>query len=62
MTTAVTILLVLLGGVAVTEYARGRLLADKRVSGTALGVSTMLLASAVYFLIAVGVGTLATRF
>lgn len=54
--TALAILLVMLGGAGVTEIARRRAEADRRVSGTALGVMMMVLGSAIYLLLAVAGG------
>ncbi len=62
LSAGIAVFLILLGGVAVTGYARRRMDAEKRISSTALGVSTMLLATGAYFAVAVGIGTIAVRY
>ncbi|NTU70408.1 MAG: magnesium transporter [Coriobacteriia bacterium] len=59
--TGVAVLLVMIAGVAVTQFARARVLADKPVSATALGLSMMVLAAVLYLGLAVGAGALYVR-
>ena len=59
--TGIAILLVLLAGVGVTEYARRRMTAEKSLSATALGLALMLMASAVYLALAFAAGVVFTR-
>jgi Mg/Co/Ni transporter MgtE len=54
--TALSIIVVMVAGVGVTELARRRVEADKPVSGTALGVFMMLLGALVYLAFAVAGG------
>jgi len=60
-TTAVSVMLVMIAGVGVTEFARRRMLAEKPVSATVLGISMMLLAAAVYLGLSMGAGVAFAR-
>jgi Mg/Co/Ni transporter MgtE len=53
LVTAVSIVVVMMAGVGVTEIARRRVEADKNLSGTALGFLMMLLGAAIYLVLAV---------
>jgi Mg2+ transporter MgtE len=55
-TTGISVMLVMMAGVAVTEYARRRMLADKRTSAAALGIAMMMLAAVLYLGLALGIG------
>ena len=59
--TGIAILLVLLAGVGVTEYARRRMTAEKSLSATALGLALMLMSSAIYLALAFAAGVVFTR-
>jgi len=60
-TTGVAVMLVMIAGVGVTELARRRLLADKPVSASVLGIAMMLLAATVYLALSVGAGAAMAR-
>ena len=54
--TGISVLLVLLAGVGVNEYARRRMTAEKPLSATALSIALMLMSAAVYLALASGAG------
>ena len=60
--TGLSLLAVMLIGVAVTEYARHRMDADKPLSSSGLSVAMMLVATVVYLGLALGAGVVLIRF
>jgi len=60
--TGLSLLVVMLVGVVVTEWARRRMAADKPLSASGLSVAMMLLGTAVYLGFALGAGVLLVRY
>ena len=54
--TGLAVFLVMLAGVGVTQYARKQFDADKKVSGVALGLGMMVLATVIYLALSLGGG------
>jgi len=59
--TGLSIMLVMMAGVVVTEYARRRMISDRPVSATVLGISMMLLSAVVYLGLSVGASAILAR-